>query len=298
MASSPFRWTVPVLKHFDARVAALVAVPYAQDHEAPNSWLTRVAALQGCDAAELAAYLGFTFRADFDRSYYFVFRKVRSEVPQVRGLELGRVYTDSSPQRAAAGRWMSSPSAHRGRYRFCPRCLKFDQVPCIHLYARMQELVFCPWHRCLLEEQCPNCNAHVELMQDMATAGPRRMGVGDLSLCLRCGGPLDAMAPLAMDFEFVRRLPHWLREWGRHGPEAVQGQGMPLDQLWRDYERLSRPPPPMSAVERHLRMTMSALLESEGRARTMKTSAPVRGRVESLPTQDGSQRHGFGSGKP
>ncbi|MCE4555586.1 TniQ family protein [Roseateles cellulosilyticus] len=276
MASSPFRWTVPVLKHFDARVAALVGVPHAQDHEAPNSWLTRVAALQGCDSAELAAYLGFTFRADFDRSYYFVFRKVRSEAPQVRGLELGRIYTDSSPRHAAAGRWMSSPSRHRGRYRFCPLCLKFDQVPCMHLYARVQELVFCPWHRCLLEEQCPNCNAHVELMQDMATAGPRRMGVGDLSLCLSCGGRLDAMAPLPMDFEFVRRLPHWLREWGRHGPEVVQGPGMSLDQLWREVQRLSNPPAPMSDLVALQRKSMSTLLATT-------TGAPVRARVGPTP---------------
>lgn len=285
MSSSPFRWTVPVLKRFDARVAALVGVPHAQDHEAPNSWLMRVAALQGCDAIELAAYLGFDFRADFDSSYYFVFRKVRSEAPQVQGLELGRIYTGSSPRCAPAGRWMKAPSGHRGRYRFCPVCLRSDPVPCIHLYTRMQELVFCPWHRCLLEEQCPNCNAHVELMQDMATAGPRRIGVGDLSLCLKCGGPLDAMAPLAMDFEFVHRLPFWLREWGRHGPEAVQGLGLPLDQLRRELQRLSGPPPPKNPLVALQRKSISAFLATA-------TGTPKRARLDSLPASDGSHDHG------
>lgn len=291
MAYSPFRWTDPIQKHFDARVAALVEVPHAQDHEAPNSWLMRVAALQGCHALELAAYLGFTFRADFDLAYYFVFRKVRSEAPQVQGLERGRVYAGAMPRFQSAGRWMKTPTGHRARYRFCPLCLRHDQVPCIHQYARMEELVFCPWHRCLLEAQCPNCNAYVELMQDMATAGPRQIGVGDMSFCLRCAGPLDAMDPLAMDFEFVQRLPHWLKDWGLHGPEAVQGKGMTISQLSREHQRLSGPPVPKNPLIELQRRSITAFLATA-------TAASERGGGEVLEASGRPREGGRSDGRP
>lgn len=260
MSSSHYRWTVAIQKHFDARVAALARVPYAQPHEAPNSWLMRVAALQGCAAMELANYLGFTFRADFDLQYYFVFRKTPPEAPQVQGLEQGRMFVSLPRRSTPLGTWMRAPYDYRGRYRFCPLCLKFDRVPCIRLYARMEELVFCPWHRCLLEKQCPNCNAHVDLIQDMASAGPKRRGVEDLSRCLSCGDPLYAMGAVPVDYAFVQKLPFWLRNWGRTGPEAVLGPGLPREELRQEYLRLTSQPPVISPFVAAQHKAMAKLL--------------------------------------
>lgn len=263
MSSSPFGWTKAIARAFDTRLAALASVPIAEAHEAPNSWLMRAAARQGCSSTEFAAYLGFTFKADFDLQYYFVFRKVRAEAPPVQRLEHGRIFTSSRSQ--SSGTWRYAPRGHRGRYGFCQLCLKVDRVPCIHLYARMQELVFCPWHRCLLEHQCPSCGEYVDLMQDMATAGPKRRGIEELSLCLSCGDPLYSMDPLSMDAQFVARLPFWLRQWGKSGPEAVQGEGMTRADYLSEYRRLSNPPPSMESVRAEQRKVRTGLRDELAR---------------------------------
>lgn len=257
-ASRHLRWTLPVQQQFDAKVAALTSVPHAQPHEAPNSWLMRVAALQGCAPVELASYLGFTFREDFDYQYYLVFRDTPPQAPQAQGLELGRCFM-SLPGCPSTGSWMNAPYNRRGRYRFCPLCLRHDRVPCVQLYTRMRELVFCPWHRCLLERQCPNCNAYLDLMQDMAKAGKRRHGVGDLSLCLACGDPLYEVDPLLIDHEFVYKLPYWLRHWGRTGPQSVEGPELDQDILSQEYRRLSTPQPSIAGLLAEQKRNVSAL---------------------------------------
>lgn len=272
MSSSPFGWTKAVARNFDSRLNALASVPIAQPHEAPNSWLMRAAAMQGCSPSEFAAYLGFTFRADFDFQYYFVFRKTPPETPQVQPLEHGRIFTSSRSR--AIGLWRRAPYGHRGRYGYCPMCLKGDRVPCIHLYARIEELVFCPWHRCLLEHQCPNCNGYVDLMQDMATAGPQRRGIEDLSLCMACGDPLYSMDSLAMDAQFVSRLPYWLRHWGKNGPEPIRGTGMTRGDYMTEHRRLSNPPPSMDSLRTAQRRARAALRDDFAAA-TVRAAEPT-----------------------
>ncbi|ALT79090.1 hypothetical protein AT984_19760 [Paucibacter sp. KCTC 42545] len=221
-------------------MAALANVPFAQPHEAPNSWFTRAAAMQGCTAKEFATYLGFSFRQDFDSFYYFAFRKVRATSPQVQGLEAGRIYFDFSRKKKEFGYTLPNPYYRRGRYRFCPLCLQTARVPCIHMYARMRELVFCPWHRCLLEEQCPHCQVPIELVQDMIQPAKGKPGVEDLSLCMQCQQPLHAVVALRIDYRMLNAMPLWLQNWGRNGPGPIEGRGISSERYTEFSERRAK----------------------------------------------------------
>ena len=247
----PFRWTIPVQKYFDSRLAALANVPDALPHEAPNSWLMRTAALQGCTSRELSEYLGFSITSDIDSPYYFVFRKTRAAAPQVQGLELGRMYMEFSRKMKKFGFPMTAPYRRRGRYRFCPLCLQSATIPCIHLYARMEELIFCPWHRCLLEEQCPHCEAHVDLMQDMIEPVKGKPGVEDLSWCLQCRRPLHAATALRIDYRLLNAMPYWLRHWGSNGPGPIEEVGIDRKSYSTHRERLAKAAVPFSHGTHH-----------------------------------------------
>ena len=228
-------WTSFVRKHFAVRLRALTSVPHAQPHEAPNSWFMRAAAMQGCSPKEFAGYLGFDFGHDFDYQYYYAFAKETPYVSEVKELEVGRLFMGGRHQlgntlRGSHGRW--------GRYRFCPLCLRNDRTPCFHLYCRMEQLVFCPWHRCLLEDRCPHCGRYVELTRDMMEPGKGKQGVEDLSWCLMCCQPLHRTAPIFIDAQFLRGMPYWMQTWGTNGPTPVEGQGAEAQFVAAERERL------------------------------------------------------------
>lgn len=227
--------TYSARQHFAKRLAALVGVPFAQPHEAPNSWFMRAAALQGCSHKEFAAYLGFDFRYDFDARCYYLFFKESLYAPEVRNLASGLAFY---PRRRLAGSPMNG-LGFRGRYRFCPLCLKDQQVPCIHLYCRMEELVFCPWHKCLLEDQCPHCHAHVELTRDMMAPVKGMPGIEDLSWCLVCQQPLHTSQPVYIDQRFLEAGPLWFQKWGENGPTPSDGSRMDRSALSEHRARLS-----------------------------------------------------------
>lgn len=230
------KWTYSVRENFAKRLGALVGVPFAQPHEAPNSWFMRAAALQGCSHKEFAAYLGFNFGCDFDYLYHYAFSSMSPYAPEVRNLAPGLAFY---PRRRVAGSPMHGIGG-RGRYRFCTLCLKDQEVPCIHLYCRMQELVFCPWHKCLLEDQCPHCNALIELSRDMMVPVKGRSGIEDLSWCLVCQRPLHTAQPVYIDRRFLEAGLFWFREWGKDGPTPSSGPGLAMSVLSQHRERLSR----------------------------------------------------------
>jgi hypothetical protein len=229
-------WTAFVRQNFVTRLAALTSIPEAQPHEAPNSWFMRVAVMQGCSVGEFAAYLGFEGLIDFDYAYFHAFALEVPYAREVQALEVCRPFYS----RKHMGHFMSF--RRRGRYRFCALCLRNDHVPCVHLYWRIRELIFCPWHRCLLEDKCSHCNAPLELMRDMFSPRKGSSGVEDLSLCLLCQRPLHATAPVFVDRLLLEDLPFWLRHWGKEGPSPVEGAPPDLAVVLSHRERLTRRP--------------------------------------------------------
>lgn len=105
---------------------------------------------------------------------------------------------------------------------------------------RLKELIFCPWHRCLLEERCPHCEAHVDLMQDMIEPVKGKSGVEDLSWCLQCRQPLHAASALRADHWMLSDMPFWLRHWGRNGPGPIEEAGIDPKRYAQHRERLTR----------------------------------------------------------
>jgi hypothetical protein len=194
----------------------------------------RAAVMQGCSLREFTDYLGFHNLIDFDCGYFHAFSREVPYLGEVRALETGRIFI----QAKASGSRMSF--GKRGRYRFCVLCLKNDPTPCVHQYWRVQELIFCPWHRCLLEERCTHCSAPLQLMRDMIAPHKRGVGVEALSLCLMCARPLHAAPPAFIDCRLLMDLPFWYREWGRGGPSLVAGAAPDWDAVRIHRERLIR----------------------------------------------------------
>lgn len=62
--------------------------------------------------------------------------------------------------------------------RFCPHCLKEDELPYIRLNWFLKPFVICPKHKILLSETCPHCNSPIKFWKSRWN--------GNITTCYNC----------------------------------------------------------------------------------------------------------------
>ena len=83
-------------------------------------------------------------------------------------------------------------------YRYCARCLAEDGIPFLRLEWRFSSWVFCPLHKTLLCDACPNCKKHLAVHRSILGGTRKPSPVLHLAYCLYCRSDLR-----------MRRLNHF-----------------------------------------------------------------------------------------
>lgn len=175
----------------------LYAVPRPELAEAPSSWLARAAASQAESMVEMAAFLGFDARIDFDIQLLDV-----APVHLAKCCGLPAAAFDV-PYRMLDGvrslRMKTSAMLWRRKkaiYRFCPLCMKEQVTPYFPIHWRLDAYRMCHLHHCFLEDECPHCKAPIVPQHDWMQAGSKRRGISMASQCRKCSKLLWRVDPL------------------------------------------------------------------------------------------------------
>jgi hypothetical protein len=86
----------------------------------------------------------------------------------------------------------------RPRYRICPLCARLQTTPYLPFHFRVSVWRYCVEHECLLEEQCQQCHAPVELPVTLASDDAARRNCAHLGQCFRCGRPYGKTEPILL----------------------------------------------------------------------------------------------------
>jgi hypothetical protein len=88
--------------------------------------------------------------------------------------------------------WLTKWKSRYGTgLRFCPLCFKEDKTPFFKNRWRLRYITFCPDHKCLLENTCPNCNRYI--------APSRLKWDYSINQCYNCGFDLSLANPILFD---------------------------------------------------------------------------------------------------
>ena len=202
----------------------LVGLPRALQFESPSSWLTRAALSQGVTVLELLDHVGWRPTGDFDLVFALLYRDgLPPELPVWAGLEVARrvlvahqlVGCRPEGLLVADERRRSRQHPHlqvgvRGRYRFCPGCLRDDFTPFVRQEWRLDCWRYCPIHASLLCDLCGRCGGAVHLPASLVGAGPGQRGIADLGDCIRCGASLSETVP-----QYLENVHPWDRDLNR-----------------------------------------------------------------------------------
>lgn len=179
----------------------LAGLPPAMPLESPASWLSRAALSQGEAVEALLGHIGLPAAGDIDLMVSSrIGRIALAQCGISEPFSLARVLF---PRVEKLGRsWEKFLLRTRTgvpRYRFCAACLADQSEPHFEVHCRFSVWRYCPLHRCLLEDVCPNCKACVTLPFDMLCAGPKKSGIAYLAHCQVCGGRLSGLQPVKLD---------------------------------------------------------------------------------------------------
>ena len=89
-------------------------------------------------------------------------------------------------------------------YRYCPDCLREDDIPHIRKSWRLAWTYVCPTHQRLMEEKCPHCYTYMDLDQAIVKAKES----ASISNCQSCGQDLTSCPTLDDGAKLLEPLLH------------------------------------------------------------------------------------------
>ncbi|MBU3641909.1 TniQ family protein [Polynucleobacter sp. Fuers-14] len=192
----------------EEKFSTLYNVPRLIATESMSSWITRLALSQGASMTTILRYLEISKAEDMDRligkqKIKHISKKSGMPMSDFKGL---RTIFKSLISIDPSGRNFLLFSDKKSRYRFCPVCLKKDDVPYFRVEWRFNVWRSCPDHGCLLEDECNHCKQSITLPTDMLRGGPKRSGIGTLAMCANCGEWITKVKPAYHDFSGSRSL--------------------------------------------------------------------------------------------
>jgi hypothetical protein len=182
----------------------LYGVPPPIQSESLASWITRAALSQACSVRDICKYL------------------------RISDIDIDLFLGENSPTRLAANCNLTLDSfdivqkimtnlteidPNGANYllfedkkaisRFCPLCLKTDQIPYFRLEWRFVAWRWCPLHNCLLEDVCGNCNRAVQLPFNLMYVALKNAQAWNLSYCKYCQQSLTDNVPSEIHFKHM-----------------------------------------------------------------------------------------------
>ncbi|MBI5924671.1 MAG: TniQ family protein [Aquabacterium sp.] len=170
----------------------MVRVPSPQFMEAPSSWLSRIALMQGASLRELLYHLSLPTSGDLD------FKMAKLGMAHLQSKLGDTIAAMAAPLHVLQNLRRIDPHGDQlilnaqgiGQFSYCTLCLREQHTPYIPIHWRISTWRYCPLHMCLMETGCPHCGARSALPVSLLHAGPKGNGVAFLRNCTRCDKPL------------------------------------------------------------------------------------------------------------
>lgn len=174
---------------------------FPKEREAVLSWLNRVAMAYGSSPREISKYLGVPIRSLRETSIVpFTVEKLLDVTGYSRGhFALNELVTKHIPSLVLPEHYyLRRLRGGAIKFRFCPKCLLYDEVPIFKVDWCLDFVRYCLHHKCLLESRCPHCNSDVCLPYDVYSGKRLRFDIVSLAQCSTCGNLLTAVDEVPM----------------------------------------------------------------------------------------------------
>ena len=177
--------------------SALCNAPRPFPKESICSWLTRLSLSQGVSLWAMLAYLELKLQIDFD----YQFEKLNIDsISRKTGLLISDFQSHRTFFRSLrkfdfhSKRYLMRYQRNK-RFRFCPLCLKEDEIPYFRTEWRFKLCVSCPIHKCLLEDSCDRCQNPICLPINLFSKVSDVRPLESLANCPSCGSKLQKISP-------------------------------------------------------------------------------------------------------
>ena len=177
--------------------SALYNVPPPLPRESICSWLTRLSLSQGVPLSVMLAYLDLKLHIDFD---YQIEKLNIDSISRKSGLLISdfkshRTFFRSLRKLQCQSKRYLMRHKRNKRFRFCPLCLKEDEIPYFRMEWRFKLCVSCPIHKCLLEDSCDSCQNPIFLPINLFSKVSDSRPLESLANCPSCGSQLQKISP-------------------------------------------------------------------------------------------------------
>ncbi len=208
-----------------------ISVPEPSEDEAPSAWLSRLALAQGCSLREVMDFLGIRIDRDPDLQLHGVALselRRKCSLPPSAFMLADRTMTRIA--RAGLGIELLPNDGGKGRFRFCPLCLKSRRPMTFPIQWRFEDWRCCPLHNCLMVKGCQACRRIVAHPVDVASSPAGRQGHASQSRCPRCAAELGDAVPFDLSAQRLAGCTALESHWLWVGVDMVRALGLPSSQ--------------------------------------------------------------------
>ena len=175
----------------------LCNVPRPFRNESICSWITRLSLSQGVSISAMLNYLELKVFLDFD---YQIEKLNIDSISKKTGLAISdfksqRTFFSSLRKYEYHSKRYLMRHKRNKRFRFCPLCLREDEIPYFRLEWRFKLCVSCPTHKCLLEDNCDHCKSPIFLPTNLFSKVSDSRPLESLSNCPSCGSLRAKISP-------------------------------------------------------------------------------------------------------
>lgn len=187
----------------------LYRVPRPMLLEAPSSWLSRIALMQGERLRDVLRFLQLDHDDCLDAQFCIRSSQVGKALGGMpeRMLVSCRIYLNALKLQSERNGLIVGDDKV-GRFRFCPECLASQHEPHVPIHWRLKPWRYCHEHRRVLSEVCPHCKLAPRLPVDLVASSRWGKRAANLSRCRYCGESLAKAVADDRDLDCPQEEPY------------------------------------------------------------------------------------------
>lgn len=191
-------------------------LPMPLTFEAPSSWLSRLALMQGQPLNQLTSYLSLKTARDLD---VFIAQRGLNQLRQCCSLppnafSVTEGLLGSRSKIALINDRLRRDARGKAAFAYCPPCLRSQLTPHLAIHWRFIDWRYCPLHSCLMESRCSVCLTEPVFPTDMAYSTAGNEGHATQRRCQSCTFDLASTKPTFIDLPKLKAAhpmeAHWL----------------------------------------------------------------------------------------
>ncbi len=210
-------WTMlgPKLSAKPDGISRLYQCPPKIKDEGMYSWILRIAARYGWTPLTITNFFWFYERPycealEFRLNKHYI-RHIATATVSSAQLIISRLALGLSQLRRAHCRALGFRADKSVRLRYCPYCLREDEIPYFRLSWQIATTILCERHHTLLLEHCPTCSRRIGWRSNVAPSLSNVNHGEILRYCQKCGRQLDQSTPSRVPDRLGEMLP-WFQQ--------------------------------------------------------------------------------------